>query len=755
MKKFFFFSFLALCGYNDLLAQNQATIDSLLKITKSQVNDSNKINTYLKIVRQYENTDSVNTAKYANKAIELAQAIGYQKGEVDALESIAWVTMRKGHYKAAKKLCRKVVKLANLANYLKGKGKGFNNLAAIFYYEDNYPEALEYNHKALAVYTKLKYTMGMASCYNALGLILKEQGDYGRALEYNFEALKLLEKLNQKHRMGYVYNNIGIIFRAQDEPEKAIEYYKKSLKIEKELGDKRGMSSSFNNIGNVLEKQKKYPEALECFLKSLKIKEELGNKLGMAFTYNNIGILYKNQGKYDEALKYCNKSWDISQEINSKTNMMHTANTLGQIYYHKKQLKLAREKLKEGIQLGLEIGSPVNVKFGAENLAKVEATMGNYKVAYKYHQLFKKMEDSLKNSEQTKKLTRLEMSYRFQKEKDVNKAKRIALEKEIENERLTQQATFIVIGLLIFLVLTLFLFFQSKRRSNKLLVDKSQELEVANEEVKISNEELKITLETIELQRDKILDSIQYAQNIQTSILPRIEYIKQLFPEFFVLYQPRDIVSGDFYWVADTGNKIILAAVDCTGHGVPGAFMSMIGNDALNNIVKERRIYQADEILFHMHRYVYGALQQKETQNEDGMDMALVVIDQANKTLEFAGAKNPLIYVQNGKLHRLKGAKRGIGGEPMNKETVYHMHTLDISEPTTFYLFSDGYQDQFGGPHNRKFMSKQFYDVLFDSHTKPMTVQKNILEDTLNNWMQQYKTKADQIDDILVIGVKV
>jgi len=326
--------------------------------------------------------------------------------------------------------------------------------------------------------------------------------------------------------------------------------------------------------------------------------------------------------------------------------------------------------------------------------------------------------------------------------------------------------------------------------SNKLLIKKSEELKLANEEIKITNEELnivneevqtinetlKLTLNTVEHQRDEILSSIQYAQRIQSSILPRKDYIQNLLPNHFIFFIPRDVVSGDFYWCFKTeakpiyeeqetfegvnrilkgfgSEKIILTAVDCTGHGVPGAFMSMVGNDLLNNIIREKNIYQADKILNQLHKDIRQVLQQKETKNHDGMDMALVVIDPENKTLEFAGAKNPLIYMQNDELKVIKADKMPIGGTQREMERIFTAHRIDISEPTTFYLFSDGYQDQFGGTKGRKFMTKRFRNLLFEIHQKPMQEQKQILEETIQNWQKEGNEK--QIDDILVMGVKI
>lgn len=287
---------------------------------------------------------------------------------------------------------------------------------------------------------------------------------------------------------------------------------------------------------------------------------------------------------------------------------------------------------------------------------------------------------------------------------------------------------------------------------------------------------LEASKEVIEEKNKNITDSITYAKRIQEAILPPKEEIASCFPEHFIFYTPRDIVSGDFYWFAHTesvpiyqesGNfqisekvlegfdneKVVLAAVDATGHGVPGAFMSMIGNDLLGQIVQDNHTHHADEILNELHHRIRKVLNQENTQIQDGMDVALVVIDLEEKTLEFAGAKNPLVYIQNNEVNLIKGDKFSIGGEHLGMDRKFTKHTIDVSQKTTFYLYSDGFQDQFGGKNDRKFMSRRFRELLFEIHQLPMQEQRQILETTFQNWMKE--GNVEQVDDVLIIGAQI
>ena len=257
----------------------------------------------------------------------------------------------------------------------------------------------------------------------------------------------------------------------------------------------------------------------------------------------------------------------------------------------------------------------------------------------------------------------------------------------------------------------------------------------------------------------KITSSINYAKRIQEAVLPPVAQITSKLPDAMVFFKPRDIVSGDFYWFAEVfpsgdthqqeATKMVLAAVDCTGHGVPGAFMSMIGNAYLNQIVRLQQLTSPEKILEALHQSIRKDLKQQETLNRDGMDVALVVIDKQAKTLEFAGAKNPLIYMQDGEMLEIKGDKFPVGGYAHQEEQSFQKHTIDISNPTTFYIYSDGFQDQFGGKKFRKFMSRKFKNLLHEIHPKPMQAQAQILEEQLQDWMGEHR----QVDDVLVLGV--
>jgi serine phosphatase RsbU (regulator of sigma subunit) len=304
-------------------------------------------------------------------------------------------------------------------------------------------------------------------------------------------------------------------------------------------------------------------------------------------------------------------------------------------------------------------------------------------------------------------------------------------------------------------------------KEKNIAIDNSlSQLQESYEEINQMNEELQATIdlvtsqkEEIETQRDKIekhnydiTSSINYAKRIQQAILPSREEIAMFLPNNFIFFRPRDVVSGDFYWFGVRGNKIVFAVIDCTGHGVPGAFMTLIANDLLNQIILEKGVCEPNKILNELHIRVRKSLRQSENDVSDGMEIAICTIDKWAKKVQYAGAKMDLYWTQNGECHTTQSDNYPIGGEQREFKREFTLKEIDITAPTTIYMSSDGYKDQFGGRHNKRFMSKNFRNLLFSLVDLPMEVQGEYLDQTITEWMGYHNR---QIDDILVVGIKV
>ena len=264
---------------------------------------------------------------------------------------------------------------------------------------------------------------------------------------------------------------------------------------------------------------------------------------------------------------------------------------------------------------------------------------------------------------------------------------------------------------------------------------------------------LKETTKILQTKNQNITESINYAQRIQEAFLPSISKIQSIFPDSFILFKPLATVSGDFYWAEEIDHdKIVVAVADCTGHGVPGAFMSLIAESFLRQIVVLQKIYEPNQILKLLDEYTFDALNQAENQNQDGMDISLCVIDKKNQCLQFAGARNGLIFIEEGKMQFIKGTKASLGG--IKQDIDFEVHDLNIAgQDVYFYLFSDGFQDQFGGQKSKKFMLKNLRELILGNHQKSMEEQKKVLKNTLTEWMQT--GDEPQIDDVTIMGVKL
>ena len=291
-------------------------------------------------------------------------------------------------------------------------------------------------------------------------------------------------------------------------------------------------------------------------------------------------------------------------------------------------------------------------------------------------------------------------------------------------------------------------------KSNNELENKSKKVMSFNNELAQQTEELQIQSEQLEQANKSTTDSIKYALRIQQAILPSSKEIEKLVGKdnIMLLYIPKDIISGDFYWTAEKNGKVILVVADCTGHGVPGAMLTMIGESLLNNIVLEKEITEPSLILDQMQKY-FSKLFRDEYGVRDGMDISISSIDYVTKELLFSSARNPLIYIQNDELQVIKGDKMSIGQVGNNKEQSekFTSHKIDISIPTVFYMYSDGYQDQFGGKENKKFYTKNLRNLFFSIHKKPMAEQRKILKLTFLEW----KDFIAQTDDIAIMGVRI
>ncbi len=660
-------------------------------------------------------------------------------------------------------------------------------LSSAYMQTNQIDSALTLARKALG----MAETEGNASrkyaAYSQMGQLQLRLSDYPQAL-INFQnALLVAESLQNPSAKTTALQYIGKVYENQSQVEKALEYYQKGYEIEKDRENNLNtLTFVLSNIANAYTYLQQFDLALQYQLEALELRKnaEIVNPLNLGYSYNDIAFIYSSTGDLETALDSYRKAYAIFKPNNLYYETSIISSNMSGLFAQVNQMDSALIYSKEALQAAKAINAKRAISVAAAQLAQIYANQQDYLNAYENLTISMNYRDSVFNDERAIELGRLESRLELeQKEADNQKQQLI-----IEQQRKTNIA--IGIGLVIVIVFAALLFHNRRKiqQANNMLQLRNREinqqkeeilatseslkaaykeisqqkeeissqseiLQQTNEEVQAKNEELNERNLQIEEKNKKIVASINYASRIQSALLPMQERIRKILPEHFILLKPRDIVSGDFYWFEYKNDKAIIAAVDCTGHGVPGAFMSMLGHGALDDAILRQNLMEPDEILAYLDKNIQEMLKQEATDNKDGMDMAICVVDQKAKKLAYAGAKRPLIYFQNNEIQLIKGSRNSIGGYSVTGgEKKFHKHEIDIANTTQFYLFSDGFPDQFGGDQGKKYMVRRFKDKLSEIYQLPFAQQKKALEDALAAWMGD---KYQQIDDILVIGGKV
>ncbi|MDF2436037.1 MAG: protein serine/threonine phosphatase [Bacteroidota bacterium] len=594
----------------------------------------------------------------------------------------------------------------------------------------------------------LKIKSYKANTLGNIGIVYRRQGNYPNALDYYLQALKMDEETGVKKEIATDLGNIGIVYYKLKDYPKTLRFYYRALTLDKEIGNLNGVARHLGNIGSVYAETKDYAKALENFMQALILAERLDNKGGIARHLSNIGSVYHMMSDYSKALEYYSRALVIKKQLGSKTLMASGTRSIGTLYTATNNFALAEQLLLQSFQFATEAGSPDELKETYKSLSELYKKTGQHAKALYNYERSVAIADSLYNSEKDKEITRKELTYEFDKKESLLKAEheKEKVIAELNKKKQNIILLFVSIGLLLVFIFSAFVFKALKvtRRQKQLIEEKSRQTE---EQKKIIEHQRDI----VEQKNKDIIDSINYAKRIQEALLKEEEYVTEHLPEHFILFKPKDIVSGDFYWALEKEEHFYIAAVDCTGHGVPGAFMSMLGVAFLNEITSASRILSPAEILEELRHKIVKELGQsgKDHESKDGMDMSLVRLNLKTNELQWAGANNPLYIISDGKLQELKPDKQCIGFE--HDMQPFKNHNLTLAKASSFYLFTDGYADQFGGNKGKKFKNNQLKDLLIDLNDKSLEVQKNILDQTFIDW----KGNLEQVDDVCIVGVKV
>lgn len=688
-----------------ILLGNQNPIDSL-KLLIHSADNSQKVLLYEELCFQYDEPDS--TQKYLQKAYNLCVEQNLDSLRYDLVQLIQFFFIKLGE------------------------------MDSVIFYLDRQRELAD------IVQTKYNKEVDLGEIYLKYGVSYSRLSKYDLAVQYYTQAAQIYDAQKDANGLASVNLNIGNIYYYYlntDNYQKALEYYKAAEKYSMEASNAEIYLRSQLNRSYVYKERSEIDTAVfinKQIIQFISENKELYSNMieEIDFEANSaLGGLYILTNEFQLAEKQFNKLMtDFYENAHERKNKANIYGSFALLYNKWGKTVQAIDYYEKAISLYEELGFKKEIADNYKELSQLYAKQSNFKKSLEYFQSYADLKDSLFNADVSQQINEMQAKYESdKKQKEIE-----LLTKDQEKQQLFNNAIIAVAILILIVAFFVYRSYLIKKKANILL--EHQNIEIREQK------------EQIEEQKQEITDSIKYASRIQRAVLPPIEIFDELFEEYFILFRPRDIVSGDFYWLASKNDKIYIAAADCTGHGVPGAFMSMLGISFLNEIINKTEINSASEILDRLRENVIDSLRQTGKANEakDGMDIALCVVDKNNMRVEYAGAYNPLIIIRKGEVIQVKADKMPIGIY-FKEHTPFTNNDVEVQKGDMLYLFSDGYIDQFGGPSGRKFMINKFKELLASISTEPLTKQRDILDVKIDMW----RGEKPQIDDIIVLGLKI
>jgi tetratricopeptide (TPR) repeat protein/serine phosphatase RsbU (regulator of sigma subunit) len=739
--------------YSPIFAQGRA-IDSLRHVLKAEQEDTNKVNTLNILSDKLRKRGQYDTSIIcAASAQTLALKLDFKRGIMGSYRNIGLNYREQGNYAQALEQLNRALALAVEIGDKGGMTASLGNIGIIYINQGNYSKALEYMLKVLSLYSETGNKDGINTALSNIGTIYYSQGNYPQALDYTFKALAIANERGDKSSITTNLGNIGLIYSVQGNYSEALDYDFKTLAIYQEMGSKDGIANTLGNIGLVYFRQRNNSKALEYYEKALSMDKELGDKEGIAVNLGNMSSIYQIQRNYSKVVECSSMALKIDEEIGNKSGIAINLCNMGNINIKQKNYKQARIYLDSSLSLSKNIGSKENIKESYDKLSDLDSTTGDYKSAIEDVKMYIIYRDSLVNEANTKKSVQAEMNFEFEQKQAIEKAgqdKKDAIAEQESKKQMIIRNAFIG-GFMLMLTLAFFIFrsYRQKQKANEIISEQKA---------------------VVEEKQKEILDSIHYAQRIQKALLASDSLLSKHLPDYFVLYKPKDIVSGDFYWATEKNDSFYLAVCDSTGHGVPGAFMSLLNISFLNEAITEKNILQPNDIFNHTRKRLIENISQDGQQ--DGMDGVLIKItappppkggsnegsnllnipplEGGEAVLSYSGAYNAPIVVRNGQAIELEADKIPVGTSPKDNISFTN-HSFDLQKGDIIYIFTDGFADQFGGVKGKKFKHQQLKEMLAPLANLSMQNQKQKLESAFNEW----KGKLEQVDDVLIIGIRV
>ncbi|MEW5845115.1 MAG: tetratricopeptide repeat protein [Bacteroidota bacterium] len=691
--------------------------------------------------------------------------------------SLGYAYYNRNDFELALEHFNKSLKLAEQSENLQLQASLHNRIGNVYQLKSYFSQAIDEYKKALDFNYKMANKVEIARTLVNIGTVFAITGNFSVALQYMLDALEIFEQSGEAEGMAWTSLSISRLFSRLEINEKALQYAENALNHYRRLNNQTGITLAQTELANIYYHTGMHDKALELLGKVIDENSRNRNIHAQAANYLLMGIIYFDKHLFEKAEYYLNLSLSLKQQVNDSIDMAKLNRYLGELELQKGNFPKGIGLLRKALTDAQKQRITTDLRDIYFSLSNAERQKGNYRKAYEYFSNYSALKDSVNASQ----IAKLEMQYDFEKrerEQELITRQREAMQQaKLERQRMATLLISIALVLSLALAAVVFTFYREKKKTNQILVQQNAEILRQKNEIENQKQEIEAQRDLAERQRDQIAeqqkqitDSIKYASRIQAAVLPRHQQISALLREHFVYYQPKNIVSGDFFWVTQlTDGRIAIAAADCTGHGVPGAFMSMLGITLLKELTASQHFESAADILFRLRQLVIASLNQSDMDidSHDGMDMGMLIVDRQKMEAQYAGAYFPLLLIRgsdlqappkhsnpitdNGNtLYEIKGDKMPIGHHII-EEHMFSNHSFGIFENDLFYLLSDGYSDQFGGPKNNKFMMVNLKKLLLNIHHLPLKTQETILKEKF----EEFKGNEKQVDDILIMGFRV
>jgi tetratricopeptide (TPR) repeat protein len=672
---------------------------------------------------------------YIQKSLDLAKKLDEKKNIALALSYFAESYKLVGDYDKAMRYAKMADSVASKINDKFRKAFSLDIMGDVYRHRSDFSLAQTYYKNALNLAEETGVKTLQAFILQSLGDIYRLQNDYVTALTYYNHALDLGILIKSKPRLIGCNSAIADVYHLLKDTTKSFLYFNKAIALAKEQKATDELAFCYSIMGETYAEFNQYDKAFEKFSEAMDLSTQIQSKNYISFLYGAIAEIYTHKGNYPKALDFFNKALAMDAALGDKNYLSSALKGMGDLYMQTGDIQKAKTCAQQSMDAAKGANNMNDISAAANLLSEVDEKMNDYKGALEMHKLYMKMQDSLNNEQNIKKFAAEEyrakeenMKAQQEKEKAVLVAEDARKGAEVKKQKILNYA--FSIGFVLVLLLAFFIYrtLQNNRKQTQIISDQKALVEIKNKE---------------------LFDSITYAKRLQDAILPHLEEITKELPESFILYKPKDIVAGDFYWMEKVGNTLLIAACDCTGHGVPGALVSVVCSNVLNAAVKEFGITDPGKILDKARELLIKTFEKSGNKVSDGMDISLCAINQDSGKIQWAGANNPLWYVEGTLLKEVTPDKQPIGKYAVS--APFTTHTIQLKKGDSLYLFTDGFADQFGGPDGKKFKHKQLQEKIKEIAALNMNQQNKKLLEAFNRW----KGKLEQVDDVLFMGIRI